>query len=278
MSQKKKQFQDSIDLTLYNVVIQPVKLQSPERYEELFEKIKEEEISYSTYGDKATQIYSLKKWDGMLYGELINYTVLNSTDWYDSKKKTIEPYSVNPDMHPNPRKWSFFFIPDGHKFAVVSKASQSQVEKFFNYAFSKVVDEEREEEVRFHVIASESSIEKIFNLPDLTSLEIKLHYSNNDSDDDWDSAIDLTMKESDARSATLTVQGSQKSPLKIAGDSLIGGFLNLSRKNGTFKATYYNQKKRKVVSSSPVAEKKTILYQDEPSMLDSIKAFLRTLI
>ena len=269
-----KQFKGSIELTLYNVVIQPEKLQSAERYEQLFEKIKEKEISYLTYGDKATQLYTLKVWDGMLYGQLINYTVLTSTSWFNSKSNIIEPYSVNPDMHPNPRTWEFFFFPETHRLAVISKASTSQIIKYFDFAFAQVVDEEEDEQVQFNVISSISSIEKIFTTPDLTSLEIKLHYSNNDSDDDWDSAIDNSMKDSDTRSATLTLNGSKKSPLKISDDSLIGGFLNLSRKNGSFKATYYDRKKRRVISSSSVPEKKTILYKDESNMLDSIKAFL----
>ena len=80
-----KQLKGSIELTLFNVVIQPEKLQSAERYEQLFEKIKEKEISYLTYGDKATQLYTLKVWDGMFYGQLINYTVLTSTSWFNSK-------------------------------------------------------------------------------------------------------------------------------------------------------------------------------------------------
>lgn len=274
MGKKKKQFEGSIELTLYNVVIQPDKLQSAERYEKLFEKIKEKEISYITYGDKATQLYTLKVWDGMFYGQLINYTVLTSTSWFNSKSNNIEPYSVNPDMHPNPRTWEFFFFPKTHRLAVLSKAPTKQITKYFNFAFAQVVDEDEDEQVQFNVISSISSIDKIFTTPDLTSLEIKLHYSNNDSDDDWDSAIDNSMKDSDIRNATLTLSGSQKSPLKISDDSLISGFLKLSRKNGSFKATYYDQKERKEISSISEPEKKTILYKDEPNMLDSIKAFL----
>lgn len=271
---RKKQIANSINLTVYNIVIQPETLQSSERYVELLRKIKEEEIAYITYGDKATQLYSLKEWDGLLYGELVNYTVLSTIGWYNSKSKEIEPYTVNPDMHPNPIKWAFFFLPDTHRLAVVSKASVHQIDKFFNYAFSVVTDKDQDESVQFHVVASSSSIKDVFIAPDLTSLEIRVHYSNNDSDDDWDGPIDRSMKESDVRSVVIKLQGTKKNPLKILENTLFGAFLNLSKSNGTFKATKYDEGKRQVISSGPVPEKKTIAYEDEVSLFEKIKAFL----
>lgn len=167
MKQDNKNQSRKIDLTLYNVVILPTSRQSPDRYEELFQKILERHISYATYGDKYTQIFSLHKSEDILYGELINYTQLDSNkDWYNSKKGEIESFEFDVDLHPNVKKWNYFFRPSTHTLAVTSNASVAQVDKYFTYALSEVADDSAEEEIIFNVISSKETIEKILNASD----------------------------------------------------------------------------------------------------------------
>ena len=277
MKKDNKNPSNKIDLTLYNVVILPSSRQSPDRYVELFQKILERHISYATYGDKYTQIFSLHKGDDILYGELINYTQLDSNkDWYNSTKGEIESFKFDVNMHPNVKKWIYFFRPSTHTLAVTSNASVSQIDKYFTYALSEVADDSAEEEIRFNVISSKETIEKILNASDLTSLEVKVHYSNNDSGDDWQEKIDDSMKDSDIRSANLKVTGTKKSPIKILKESFIAGFIKLGRKNGEITAISNEGGKRKVISTKNLPEKVSVKYDNEAGLLSKLMQILHS--
>lgn len=274
-----KQKSNSIELTFYNVVLQPVNHQHPHRYKEVFEKILNNKISFNTYSDKYTQMYSIMEWDGMLYGELVNYTRLTSKDWYNSATDKVEDHEeIDPALHPNAKKWDFFFLPATHTLGVTSKASVKQILKFFSYAFNNINVKEDDEEIQFNVISRKELIEQILEANDLTSLEINVSYSNNDSNSDWEEAIDNSLKESDVSNAKIKINATKRNPLKLIKDSILGGFLQLSRRNGNASATVIEDGKRKVISTESKPQTSTIMYQDEPEKLDNIKSKLSNIL
>lgn len=266
----KKEKSSSIALNFYNVVLQPVKQQSPKRYAQLITKIYEDKISYNTFSDKYTQIRQLFNHDGLIYGKLVNFTYLKSGNWYNSATNEYEEVEFDPSLHPNSRDWDFFFSPNDHKLAVVSSASKTQIVKFFEYAFSQVVSKKNDESVQFSVISTSESIERFFTFKEITSVEIKVSYSNNDNNDGWEAAIDDNLKNSDTRQINIKATATQKNPLKIIKESVLGAFIQLAQRNGKVKATTYDGGTRRIVSTDDFPKQKTITYIDEQDLRDAI--------
>lgn len=267
----KKQISNSIKLTFYNVVIQPVSQQSPERYKELINKIYSDKVAINTYSDKYTCIRILKEEGDLIRGQLVNYTELSNQNWYNSSTNETEDINLDPSLHPNAKKWEFYFLPKTHTLAVTSIAPVRQIDNFFTMAFNSVADKTKDEEIQFNVISSKDSIEKIVNAETLTSIEIVVSYSNNDNNEDWDRLIDESLKSSDVRRAEVKMTGSRKNPIKLLANSMIQGLLNLSRRNGRAKAIVYENGKREAISTSSSPDTATILYTDETNMIESIE-------
>ena len=267
-----------LKLTFYNVVLIPAKYQKSQRYEDLFKKIFIDKLSYATYGEKNTRIFSLKEADDLLYGNLINYTKLENNEWFNSENGEVEEFEFNKNMHPNVKLWDYFFSPKYHTLAVVSNASVSQIERFFKFAFSKVVDDSIGEEVAFNVIGSNESIDRILSLKSMTSIKVSLHYSNNDSEEDWDELIDNSMKESDVRNAHLELSGTRKNPIKTEKNPFLASFIKLSRRNGKVIAVTQEHGQRKVLSNSDIPAQRILEYDNEQNLLIDVKSTLSTKI
>ena len=123
--------------------------------------------------------------DGLIYGSLINYTKLNEEGWFNEETEEIEDVNINPNLNPNSKEWEYFFLPQAHRLAI------------FEDALNKVTDKNKGENVKVNIVATEDAIEKIFNAVQLTNLEIKVSYTNNDNNDEWEAIIDEQMKESE---------------------------------------------------------------------------------
>lgn len=256
----------------------PSKLQNPKRYEELFNKIFDEKLSYATYGEKCTRIFSLKYSDDLIFGSLINYTQLKNNEWFNSANGEVEDFVIDKNMHPNIKLWSYFFSPQTHTLAVASEASKSQIEKFFNHAFLQVTDKTIGEEVAFNVIGSNESIDRILSLKSMTSIKVSLHYSNNDSEEDWEELIDNSMKESDVKNVHLELSGTRKNPIITAKNLLLAGFIKLGRRNGKVTAITQEDGHRKVLSNSDIPAQRILEYRDESNLLVDVKRTLSSKI
>ncbi|MFK1787220.1 DUF4747 family protein [Bacteroides fragilis] len=155
--------------------------------------------------------------DGLIYGSLINYTKLNEEGWFNEETEEIEDVNINPNLNPNSKEWEYFFLPQAHRLAIFEDAntSSSQIAYFFEEALNKVTDKNKGENVKVNIVATEDAIEKIFNAVQLTNLEIKVSYTNNDNNDEWEAIIDEQMKESEVSVVSTKVSGTKKKPIKL---------------------------------------------------------------
>ena len=199
--------------------------------------------------------------DGLIYGSLINYTKLNEEGWFNEETEEIEDVNINPNLNPNSKEWEYFFLPQAHRLAIFEDAntSSSQIAYFFEDALNKVTDKNKGENVKVNIVATEDAIEKIFNAVQLTNLEIKVSYTNNDNNDEWEAIIDEQMKESEVSVVSTKVSGTKKKPIKYA------------------KATAYFDGKRDVINTKEHPLIDEVRYENEDSLLDKIKSRILSL-
>ena len=203
--------------------------------------------------------------DGLIYGSLINYTKLNEEGWFNEETEEIEDVNINPNLNPNSKEWEYFFLPQAHRLAI------------FEDALNKVTDKNKGENVKVNIVATEDAIEKIFNAVQLTNLEIKVSYTNNDNNDEWEAIIDEQMKESEVSVVSTKVSGTKKKPIKLKKKTFLGGMLKLSRENGYAKATAYFDGKRDVINTKEHPLIDEVRYENEDSLLDKIKSRILSL-
>ena len=217
--------------------------------------------------------------DGLIYGSLINYTKLNDEGWFNEETEEIEDVNINPNLNPNSKEWEYFFLPQAHRLAIFEDAntSSSQIAYFFEDALNKVTDKNKGENVKVNIVATEDAIEKIFNAVQLTNLEIKVSYTNNDNNDEWEAIIDEQMKESEVSVVSTKVSGTKKKPIKLKKKTFLGGMLKLSRENGYAKATAYFDGKRDVINTKEHPLIDEVRYENEDSLLDKIKSRILSL-
>ena len=217
--------------------------------------------------------------DGLIYGSLINYTKLNEEGWFNEETEEIEDVNINPNLNPNSKEWEYFFLPQAHRLAIFEDAntSSSQIAYFFEDALNKVTDKNKGENVKVNIVATEDAIEKIFNAVQLTNLEIKVSYTNNDNNDEWEAIIDEQMKESEVSVVSTKVSGTKKKPIKLKKKTFLGGMLKLSRENGYAKATAYFDGKRDVINTKEHPLIDEVRYENEDSLLDKIKSRILSL-
>lgn len=222
------------DVRFLNVVLYPEKRQSTQRYIELFAKIFDTKIAVNTYAEKITQMESLVLDEDVYYGKLVNFTDLKGKKWFDKDANAVENFEFNLNKFPNAKEKEFYFFPSIHRIAIIGKDSPSlsQVQKFFQLAFAKVVDSKYDEAVEVNIITDSVVLDKIYNSPKLVSLEIHVSYSNNDLNEDYQALIDEQLKEQDVRKFNSTVSGTSNTPLKMKKKSFLGGLLGLTQNNG----------------------------------------------
>ena len=176
--------------------------------------------------------------DGLIYGSLINYTKLNEEGWFNEETEEIEDVNINPNLNPNSKEWEYFFLPQAHRLAIFEDANTSSSQ---------------------------------------IALEIKVSYTNNDNNDEWEAIIDEQMKESEVSVVSTKVSGTKKKPIKLKKKTFLGGMLKLSRENGYAKATAYFDGKRDVINTKEHPLIDEVRYENEDSLLDKIKSRILSL-
>lgn len=217
-----------------NVVIYPEKRQSPQRYCELLTKISDANVAVNTYGEKITQIESLDLEQDVYHGKLVNFTDLQGKKWFDKDKNVVENFQFDLNKFPNAKEKEFYLFPNMHRIAVIGKDAPSlgQVQKFFQYAFNKVASKKDDESVEVNIISESVIIDKIFSAKSLTSLEIHVSYSNNDLNEGYQAYIDETLKKDNVRKVNAKFTATQKNPMSLSKNGVVGGLLNLTQNNG----------------------------------------------
>lgn len=270
----KNQTEKSGKYCVLNVVITPVDSQKPERYTELIKKVKDNHVRINTFADKLMMIRLLFEQDGIIYGKLVNFVALQGNHWFNQATNDIVDVDVDPNLGPNSKEADFYFIPQAHRLAIKknTKISLSQIQKFFELAFNEVTDEN--EEVIVNIVSTKDSIEKIIHANGVTRLYMRVSYSNNDNNEDFEAAIDKMFKEANITKATTELSGKPTNPIRLNENSYLGGQLRLCRENGYAEATVMEGGKRVKISTDSYPEVNEIRYIDEEDLLSRIKSWI----
>lgn len=188
-----KEKSKNVNVRFYNVVIHPSDKHEPKYYVDLFDVIHEQGKSYYTSNDKKTKLRVYSKLNNLIQCTLINYTKLDDNDdWYDEARDKVVKHETDPNIYPHAKEWDIFFLPEKHRMAVVGKKgiSWSQIEKYFNNAFEDAISVLGYDEVVLNKETSQEAIDQVFSYDNISSLEIEVSYSNNDTNDITAAAID----------------------------------------------------------------------------------------
>lgn len=168
--------------------------------------------------------------------------VLSNAIFVDPDSKVIDKDSyeiknseINPNEGLNLRQWTFYFFPKYHRMAIESKASLSQVIKYFQSAFKNILLDEGLYSI--NIETDKGLIERIIDAKSLSSLKVDLSYSNNDNVDDWEQIIDSNLRESGTNKAQFDFRSSSKGNIQLNKSEILKAILNLSKSNGSAKAT-----------------------------------------
>lgn len=230
----------ALSLRYYNIVIQPADCHQTENYVRLIEKVFRDGHAMVTGSDKVTKMRSLDTINDIMHGQLINYSILSTKNWYDDNTDRVVEHDTEPNLFPNAREWDFYFLPEKHRMAVVVKRGISwpQFEKYFEKVFEQVRKGLGFDAVMFNRVTTSQGLEEIFKLDTISSLEIEVSYSNNDNNDAFTTAIDDEFKESNVSLLKAKAVGTKEHPIKLKkeGRSVLNSLLNLTKNNGFAKA------------------------------------------
>lgn len=262
-----------------NVVIYPEKRQSPQRYCELLTKISDANVAVNTYSEKITQIENLDLEQDVYHGKLVNFTDLHGKKWFDKDKNVVEDFQFDLNKFPNAKEKEFYFFPNMHRIAVISNDAPSlgQVQKFFQYAFNKVASKKDDESVEVNIISESVIIDKIFSAKSLTSLEIHVSYSNNDLNEGYQAYIDETLKQDKVRKVDAKFTATQKNPMSLSKNGVVGGLLSLSQNNGYAVASGEIDGLKQTVSTQNYPKVSTIKYI-EGEILAALKPIIEKIV
>lgn len=267
-----KQKDKVLKLRAYNIVLQPAGRQSQEGYVTLFRKMFEKNTPIKVYGDRYMKFKSMNFGDDIISGTLVKFVQLSGDDWYNSKTNTYENVEVNPDQHPNPSEYQYFFLPSHHRLYVQADLAVRQVDTFFHSLISKAVEDTGDEEdATFNVISTKESIDRIINSPSISKIVIRISYSNAEPFDKWAKLMDDGNKESNTKTLTLTAVGTRNHPIDLSKSELLRAALELSRSNGNAVATVYTENGTEHISTQDSPEQTDVRYNNPGSLIGKIK-------
>ena len=248
-----KEKSKNVNVRFYNVVIHPSDKHEPKYYVDLFDVIHEQSKSYYTSNDKKTKLRVYSKLNNLIQCTLINYTKLDDNDdWYDEVRDKVVKHETDPNIYPHAKEWDIFFLPEKHRMAVVGKQgiSWTQIEKYFNNAFEDAISVLGYDEVVLNKETSQEAIDQVFSYDNISSLEIEVSYSNNDTNDITAAAIDAEFKSNNVGKIKTKATGTKGKPFTLKKDeSYIAGLVKLAKHNGYVKADGHVGKNRKKINT-----------------------------
>lgn len=266
---------------MFNVVIQPVEQQKEENYVALIDYVYKDGKSFCTAPDKFTKLRAVNKVGHIIYGTLVNYTILKEgSPWYNTETNSFEEHPVDPSLNPNAKEWGFYFDTEHHRVAVISKRSVSftQIHNYFTKAFTKACEVMPFDDVAVNSITSNEGIDRIFALEEIESLTVEVSYSNNDNNEDWEAAIDNQLQEMRAGRMKTTVKASNNGRMTLKNDSLLGGMIKLSKNNGRAKAEGKLEGKKTKVNTDSYPREIILNNVTEDNILAKIKSAIASLL
>lgn len=271
----------NLKVRVFNVVLQPADNHKEENYVALIEKVFNSGKTYCTSTDKNTKMRSISKMNHMIYGTLVNFTVIKEgTQWYDTEKDSLKELPLDPSLNPNAKEWDFYFDTEHHRIAVPSKrgVSFSQVHIFFNKAFTEASEALGFEDVTVSSVTSNEGIEHIFALDEIDTLTIEVCYSNNDNNNHWEKAIDDQLKETGAGRLKATVKAPKNGKMKLQDNSFLGGMVKLSQNNGSAKAEGKKAGKVTKVNTDNYPKEVKMTKVTDENIFSKIKAAIQSVI
>jgi hypothetical protein len=247
---------------VYNFFGLNVKLLSNERkgdtgYFTIMQDLFEKNVIAKIAGEKAMTLRNQFKkkivWKDVeydiLYGKITRFTLLESKNWYNKKKREFEGVEVPIDVFPNAFETEYYFIPAAHRFFIRAgnKVNVFSVEKFLNRGLNEVTL--ATEDFSVNVIKSEDAIEQILSAIELKLLKVKVSYTNDDIGKEAQELMDKLLKDGQVGDFEATLRPDQQGTLDT-GSNLVKGLLEISRENGTAEASIKDEagKRRKIIT------------------------------
>lgn len=257
---------------LFNMVIQPVEKQSPERYINVFRDIFNRGMSVKISKNSFLRMMSLNFYEngGPLYGTFVKYQELEDKGWYNSVTNSLQQVNVDEHLYPNGHEIGFYFYPDKHRLVVESYLRPTQVKHFFEKSIESIV-EGTDMDVVFHVVKTKEAISKIAENKNLTKLEICIYYTNSDNTKGWERFMDEENKESNVSKIIFTATGRSHKPIDVAKNTMLKAALTLSRENGYVRAEEQTNSGKKKITSEDSPEVLKIRTTEGDSVLQKVR-------
>lgn len=192
----------TIKIAGLNIVSQP---HSPEKYVEIFEKIKNISGSIPVYGDSCLKLVHIAPIDGVslvngIKGQILKYSHIgDDSTWVNiDKGATLDPEQV-PNLpqgtHPNGTFFDFVFYPkhkvNNHKFIYICQfrdsakkksysLSPNHLKKFFESLFTSPEFSQKFDSLEVTVIPSHAALDRVLSLSVVKKLEIFIKAPNPD--------------------------------------------------------------------------------------------------
>lgn len=216
------------------ILLQPEK-QNPAEYVKILTKIYSKKLMVKTSGEKQTFMTEFTKMGNNYQGVLSNAIFVDpNSKVIDKDTYAIKASEINPNDGLNLKQWNFYFFPQYHRIAIESKASIRQVAKFFQESFANSLNDE---EFNISIETDRGAIQRIIDSKGLSNLTVKLSYTNNDNVEDWEKILDGEMRDSGTNKAQFSFKSSVKGGIQLVKSKIICALLNLSKSNGTARAT-----------------------------------------
>lgn len=240
----------------YDVQIANIKLRSNNRsgnraYVDVISKIHKQKISIPVYGEihliLRTQFKDVVRVNDIdmeiQYGDISSYTVIDGGDWINLNNMEVENMNLPRNIFPNLRESKYFFIPEAHRLAVVSKngISIKRVEKFLNEAIKQVIEVDEDFEVCIE--QADDAFTRITTAEAVKKLFIDISYSNADTGSDAYAFMDEQIRSSEMKRLKMEATPNHNGDIKT--DSLlVSGALKVAQSNGYAQATIIENGKR----------------------------------
>jgi hypothetical protein len=261
-------------ISMFNIKISPKESDEnfTELYADLIKRLHIENIAVNTRGDKWMEMRTQFSYENnkILYGKLIYYTILEGTEWYNKRDKTIQTVELDEALYPNAKEIEYFFIPEAHRFCFISKASgiaMSQIERFLAEALPRLVDENKI--VLINQELTTDIIDRIINAQKLFRLEVGISYSNNDLSEEFEELLDNDLRESQIQSLNMTAKSFKADTIDLANSKILKAALKLSQSNGYAEATIQNDGgKNEIISTIEYPRKEPIFSTEGQEHID----------
>ena len=236
--------QTSFTVGVINITVHP---HSPEKYVSLFRDAFTENppqpFPYRGNELVAVKVLSSKDDKDFKYiqGIIYKFTQIRDKDWYDAQKGIpLENEEDKPNIDikrifPNLTVTYFCFIPQGHRFFIITKYKDFNISiLYFAKTLKKLLNRgyliEKYGDVNVSIETDKKSIEEILQMDTLSRLTIRISLPNDDDVSYLEQEIVNRLKRQNSiKIDEILVAGKGKS---IIPDGITKGFMNLALSNG----------------------------------------------